>query len=101
MPGCVPSMYMRREFGSAASILVGLAAALMMFSIWSAPAESRFIGTATALWIEPLIQSGVAPSLPPHSIKKPLQSKKGWNGHYWLFLPSTVLAVSGSRGHWD
>src|SRR5438105_1076864 len=23
---------------------------------------------------------------------------KGWNGHVWLFLPSTVLTVSGSRG---
>src|SRR5258707_8127424 len=31
--------------------------------------------------------------------KKPLHlNQEGWNGHAWLFLPSTVLTVSGSRG---
>jgi hypothetical protein len=35
------------------------------------------------------------------TIKKPLHlNQKGWNGQRWLFLPSTVLTVSGSRGLW-
>src|SRR2546422_6491372 len=29
---------------------------------------------------------------------RPTFDQKGWNGHCWLFLPSTVLTVSGSRG---
>src|SRR6266478_2453227 len=69
---------MRREYPVATapgSDIVGLMAALMMFSLWSAPAALQ------------------------NKKPLPLKNRKGWNGHWWLFLPSTVLTVSGSRGH--
>ena len=43
--------------------------------------------------------AGVYRDAPSCKIKKPLHlNQKGRNGHVWLFLPSTVLTVSGSRG---
>jgi hypothetical protein len=83
-----------------------LIAALIEVSLWSAPAERSGDGALDqkAGWLRLLlnlrtIQSGVALRLPPHSKNKNRStSKKGWNGHEQLFLPSTVLTVSGSWG---
>ena len=78
---------MRREFGKAFSILVGLIAALMMFSNFQ-------VILCVLCGENPIDHRGHTEKQKPLHLK----TQKGWNGHVWLFLPSTVLTVSGSRG---
>jgi hypothetical protein len=56
-------------------------------AIWSAPAESRLVGTATALWMIGSIQSGVAQRLPPHS--KSVARSAGL-----VYLPNRTLGLT-------
>jgi len=80
------------------SFPAGLIAALMVFSLVSLcilgvlcdSVVMETLSTQRAQTIHRVAQSLKTKTVPP--------SVKGWNGHVWLFLPSTVLTVSGSRG---